>query len=145
MTEETAPRPSGVLEVTRELVDELVAFVRTRLDEMEQRAKAVARLLDGFDRPAAPDRAPLDPLREFALSHSPHQELADVAATRRLLEHFLFMDGLFVAKFARETEVLVVLASRWKWHPDFQELLRRHARPIDAAPPAPSENGVTDA
>ena len=145
MTEENAPRPSGVLEVSRELVDELAAFVRARLDEMEQRAESVAQLLAGFDRPASPDRTPLDPLREYALSHRPSQELSDVAAMRRLLGHFLFMDGLFVAKFARETEALVVLASRWKWHPDFQELLKRHARPIDAAPPAPPENGATDA
>lgn len=145
MTDDTAPRPSGVIEVSRELVDELAAFVRARLDEMEQRAKAVAQLLAGFGRPDPAERLPLDPLREYALSHSPRQELSDVAAMRRLLEHFLFMDGLFIAKFARETEALVVLASRWRWHPDFQELIRRHARPIDAAPTTPSEDGVTDA
>lgn len=145
MTDETAPRPSGVLEVSRELVDELAAVVRARLDEMEQRAKAVAQLLDGFDRPTAPDHAPADPVREYALSHSPRQELADVAAMRRLLDHLLFFDGLLTTLVSRDLEALIFLASRWKWHPDFQELLRRHARPIDAAPPAPSENGVTGA
>lgn len=131
MTDETpAERPSGVLEVTPELIDEVVAFVRARLDEMEQRASAVAQLLAGFDRPESPDRAPLDPLREFALSHSPRQELSDVAAMRRLLAHFLFLDGLLLRQYSRELEGLVVLASRWKSHPDFQALLRRHERPL---------------
>lgn len=144
MTDE--PRPNAVLEVTRELVDDVVAFIRARLDEMEQRAKAVARLLAGFDRPAAPDRAPLDPLREFALSHSPQHELADAAATRRLLDHLLFMNELWITAVTRDLEALIALASRWRLHPDFQALLRRHARPIDNAPAAhPSNEGAAGA
>jgi hypothetical protein len=145
VTDQGPARPNAVLEVTRELVDDVVAFIRTRLDEMEQRAKAVAQLLAGFDRQSPTHRLPLDPLREYALSHSPRQELSDAAAMRRLLDHLLFFDGLFVKTVSRDVEALVTLASRWKWHPDFQELLRRHARPIDAPAPPPPARGKTNA
>lgn len=118
-----------MIELTREVLDDFVAFIRARLHDMEQRALAVTDLISGFDRPAAPGRAPLSPEREFAAHHGPQQDLADAAATRRLLEHLLFGAELWFPVVGREAQAVLIVASRWISHPDYALLLERHARP----------------
>lgn len=131
MSVDPSGRPAAVIRLTREVLDDFVAFIRARLDEMEQRARAVEQLLEGFDRAVPPDRALLSPELEFISHHGPRQEFADVAVTRRLLEHLLFMSDLwFLPGVGRDAHAVLILASRWGWHPDYALLVRRHAQPV---------------
>ena len=130
MTDPARLQPNAVIELTREVLKDFVAFIRARLDEMEQRARAVEQLLTDFDRPESPDRAPLSPCLEFISRHSPRHEFADVAVTRRLLEHLLFMSDLWFPGVNRDAQAVLILASRWGWHQDYTALVKRHARPV---------------
>lgn len=123
-------RPVAVLELTQELVEALDQFIRARLDEMEQSARAVQRLLTSFDRPPSTNHSMLSAASEFFAHYGPEQEPCDVAATRRLVDHLMKWTNLFLPMARQETQALILLASRWQQHPDWAALIAQHAKPL---------------
>jgi uncharacterized protein DUF6221 len=121
-------------------VDDLIAFVRARLDEDEAAAKAWLPLvrLDGsgswYDEVSESNLGPYS--IEHARLHDPARALRDVAAGRRILERHSPAEGIAVAGpcctwCSDDTDTVSLnapwpcpdvldLLSRWDDHPDYR-------------------------